>query len=110
MITVKCYDQEWDCDIEFQSYRNGQLKIILVGADTEKNLENEVFPGVPIGTATTCINEHTFNKNETAIKAYDEGYAFYKALLDAGLVKGKGVIEKDFGHYQVKFNVVEVVH
>jgi len=63
---------------------------VLVSAETEYNARQSIFYGLPIGVATVCLPDHSFDENETAIKIFSENEGILEALTDAGIIEETG--------------------
>ncbi len=108
MVTVKLATGELiDCEVsKHQYHKNKQIALQLHAAETERNIENDAFPGEPMGTPTVCFPDSSFNENETAIKNCDEYSGFLEALEQAGVVRrtSRHVVGP-----HISYNVVEVL-
>ncbi len=80
----------YDCCVMKEKYRNGQIALQLIAADTPNNARKGVYCGAPIARATTCVPSAALRENETTIKNYSENDGIFDALLEAGIVKRSG--------------------
>jgi len=73
--------KQWDCDIKYSHYmENKQIAILLKDSND----------GSPVATASVCLPDYNFKKNETAIKDYSENEGMVKCLVDAGIIELTG--------------------
>src|SRR5690606_26474210 len=83
---IDCYA---DCS-QFYEKNRKQAVIQLVSANTDNNISNDMPEGMPVATATVCIQGYPFEEGTTAIKEYSENQGILEALVSAGIVKEEG--------------------
>lgn len=81
MKNIKVKFKDWLCRVEFNTYSNNRLAILLIDADN----------GEDIATATVNMPEHDLSPNEVIIKDYSENDGMLTALVEIGLVKPTGM-------------------
>jgi len=78
----------YDCEVILHEYpANKQIAIQLVIAKIDQNEDRSCDSGQPMCMATVCLPDHTFEKNETAIKNFSENEGIYDVLIDAKIIK-----------------------
>ena len=80
-----------DCEVIKHAYRNKQLALQLVAANTAGNRSQGLSPGEPVATATSCLEGYEFGEGQTAIKNYSENEGMLDALLKAKIVENTGL-------------------
>ena len=83
MENTKVKFLQWECDVEFAKYKNGQAAILLTHPEDG-----------PIATATTCI-ERTLEPMQkfegyTWIKTWEKNEGILSALLEANVIELTG--------------------
>lgn len=68
---------EFELNLQFAKYGNGQTAIQLIDA----------IDGMPFATATVCVEDDLLKENEVAIKDYSENAGILDTLIDAEIVE-----------------------
>lgn len=76
--------KNWTCNVGVARYSNGRLALQLTSA--VEDLEDDLYLGTPIATATINLPNDEQADNEVFIKDYSENEGMYDALFDAGYV------------------------
>lgn len=77
----------WDCDVVLNAFQeNDSICINLIGADTPKNLADDVFPGEPIARLSVCMPDIEVGEKQTLIRCGEETKGGLEALIKAGIV------------------------
>ena len=72
--------QDWDCDVEFRKYGNGQTALVL----------RDASDGEEVAVATVNIPGVMLGPGEVLIKDYSENDGMLAALENAGIVTATG--------------------
>jgi hypothetical protein len=75
---------KWTCNVGVAHYGNGRLALQLTSA--VEDLDDDLFIGTPIATATINLPHDALADNEVFIKDYSENEGMHQALFAAGYV------------------------
>ncbi|EGR4213932.1 hypothetical protein NTH44_003345 [Vibrio metoecus] len=79
-----------DCEVRKIDYPDGQTGLELVASDTERNIQNDLYPGESLGFATVCLPRFKGNQKQAALRNYAEMEGILEALETANVVKRTG--------------------
>lgn len=95
---------KFDCKFEVKKYQqNDRFAILLTSAITD--MEEGLYEGEPIATATVNMPEIPIFKNQVLIKDYSENTGMTKALDEAGLI----VVNENTRQYEIGHGFVFAV-
>ena len=79
----------FDAHVRITTYQAGPIAILLVAAPTERNQEQDCFPGEPIATASVMLGEPLL-PGETFIKTWSENSGLLEILVANGIITPTG--------------------
>jgi len=81
--------KNWNCEIVKHQYNNnGRTALELVAA--EDDMEQDIWKGEPIATATVNLSDTPLASDEVIVKDYSENEGMLDTLLKAGVVELTG--------------------
>lgn len=102
--------KNYDCEIQLQKYQaNKAIAISLVAANTQHNLEQDVFPHEPICTATVCIPDATIKDNQTFIRIDKNDTEILDVLIANKIIEDTG-IALDLGYIENGARLVNIIN
>ncbi len=102
--------KDYDCEIQLQKYQaNKAIAISLVAANTQHNLDQDVFPYEPICTATVCIPDSTISENQTFLRIDNNDTEILDVLVAHKIIEDTG-IALDLGYIENGARLVNVIN